>query len=270
MVVCICTAARLCLSGIFKIYRPLLWHMWTCCCVVFVDFPCSVLEDFDCLVASGPVLLALLRQRGRLRCEKTRPPASQHRPCTVFPFQLKSVIRRTKESPNVHPMYREGTARRKMGPIIANKSNSQDRLIEELQGKLGIGRTEQSPRRKRPPDDWLTEGVIVVSNPQRKREEGGAHAAVAKVDWRGAHQEPCRVPVVFPFVLTSGFFCFFFCLLSSLCCPVSILPLDRSPARVSCPPEKNRPPSAVSPSPPKAAYRQGDPSATTSSPSDPS
>lgn len=96
-------------------------------------------------------------------------------------FQLKSVIRRTKETPNVHPMYREGMLRRKMGPIIVNKSNSQDRLIEELQGKLGIGRMELNARRKRNPEDWLTEGVIVVSNPQRKREES-ADTAVAKVD----------------------------------------------------------------------------------------
>lgn len=85
-------------------------------------------------------------------------------------LQLKSVIRRTKETSNVHPMYREGMLRRKMGPIIINKSNSQDRLIEELQGKLGIGRLER--RRKQQPDDWLTEGVIVTSNPQRTREEG--------------------------------------------------------------------------------------------------
>uniref|UniRef100_A0A146W925 Paxillin a n=1 Tax=Fundulus heteroclitus TaxID=8078 RepID=A0A146W925_FUNHE len=84
--------------------------------------------------------------------------------------QLKSVIRRTKETSNVHPMYREALLRRKMGPIIVNKSNSQDRLIEELQGKLGIGRVER--RRKQQPDDWLTEGVIVMSNPQRTREEG--------------------------------------------------------------------------------------------------
>ncbi|KAM7422162.1 hypothetical protein PAMA_010301 [Pampus argenteus] len=83
--------------------------------------------------------------------------------------QLKSVIRRTKETSNVHPMYREGLLRRKMGPVIVNKSNSQDRLIEELQGKLGIGRVER--RRKQQPDNWLTEGVIVMSNPQRPREE---------------------------------------------------------------------------------------------------
>ncbi|KAG9354674.1 hypothetical protein JZ751_001387, partial [Albula glossodonta] len=81
---------------------------------------------------------------------------------------IKSVIRRTKETSNVHPMYREGHHRRKLGPIIFNKSNSQDRLIEELQGKLGIGRHE---RWRKQQDDWLTEGVIVMSKPQRTREE---------------------------------------------------------------------------------------------------
>lgn len=85
-------------------------------------------------------------------------------------LQLKSVIRRTKETTNVHPMFREGLLRRKLGPVIVHKSNSQDRLIEELQGKLGIGRVER--RRKQPLDDWMTEGVIVMSNPQRTREEG--------------------------------------------------------------------------------------------------
>ncbi|XP_021461403.2 paxillin isoform X2 [Oncorhynchus mykiss] len=87
---------------------------------------------------------------------------------------LKSVIRRTKETPNVHPMYREGHPRRgRMGPIIVNKSSSQDRLIEELQGKLGIGRL--ADRRRKQPDDWLTEGVIVMSKPQRFRGDGAAN-----------------------------------------------------------------------------------------------
>ncbi|KAK6313028.1 hypothetical protein J4Q44_G00163750 [Coregonus suidteri] len=87
---------------------------------------------------------------------------------------LKSVIRRTKETPNVHPMNREGHPRRgRMGPIIVNKSSSQDRLIEELQGKLGIGRL--ADRRRKQPDDWLTEGIIVMSKPQRFRGDGAAN-----------------------------------------------------------------------------------------------
>uniref|UniRef100_A0A8C2L3R1 Paxillin n=1 Tax=Cyprinus carpio TaxID=7962 RepID=A0A8C2L3R1_CYPCA len=92
--------------------------------------------------------------------------------------QLKSVIRRTKETSNVHPMFRDGHMRRKMGPLIVNKNNSQDLLIEELQGKLGIGRTER-PRKQ--PADWLTEGVIVCSNPQHLREEGGVSPTVDKI-----------------------------------------------------------------------------------------
>nr|XP_015827505.2 uncharacterized protein pxnb isoform X1 [Nothobranchius furzeri] len=81
---------------------------------------------------------------------------------------IKAVIRRTKEIPNVHPMFRENLLRRKMGPVIVNKNSSQDRLIEELQGKLGIGRSE---RRHKPSDEWLTEGVIVTSKPQRSHHE---------------------------------------------------------------------------------------------------
>ena len=74
-------------------------------------------------------------------------------------------------------MLRDGLLRRKVGPVIVNKSNSQDRLIEELQGKLGIGRAE---RRRKQQDDWLTEGVIVMSKPQRLRMDGAA-AEVEKV-----------------------------------------------------------------------------------------
>nr|XP_005987231.1 PREDICTED: paxillin isoform X2 [Latimeria chalumnae] len=84
--------------------------------------------------------------------------------------QMKSVIKRTKATSNVHPMYREDLPRRKLGPAIFHKTASQDRLIEELHGKLGIGKTEQwNPSC---PEDWLTEGVVVTSKPQRKREMG--------------------------------------------------------------------------------------------------
>ncbi|XP_041855693.1 histone-lysine N-methyltransferase 2D-like isoform X2 [Melanotaenia boesemani] len=82
---------------------------------------------------------------------------------------IKSVIRRTKETPNIHPMYRDGHLRRKMGPMIVNKTSSQDRLIEELQGKLGIARSE---RRRKQSDDWLTDCVVITSKPQRFRPEG--------------------------------------------------------------------------------------------------
>ncbi|XP_063769206.1 paxillin isoform X2 [Pseudophryne corroboree] len=78
--------------------------------------------------------------------------------------QMKSVIKRTKESPNVHPMSRDLSPRRKFGPAIYNKSPSQDRLIEELHGRFGIDKQETC---KTPEDDWLTEGVIITSQPTR-------------------------------------------------------------------------------------------------------
>ncbi|XP_028969829.2 pollen-specific leucine-rich repeat extensin-like protein 3 [Esox lucius] len=68
-------------------------------------------------------------------------------------------------------MYRDGQLRRKLGPVIFTKTGSQDRLIAELQGKLGIERALEH-RRKQQADDWLTEGVVVMSNPQRTREDG--------------------------------------------------------------------------------------------------
>ncbi|KAM9821677.1 uncharacterized protein pxnb isoform X1 [Syngnathus typhle] len=88
---------------------------------------------------------------------------------------IKSVIRRTKETPNVHPMYRDGLLRRKMGPVIVNKNSSQDRLIEELQGKFGIARSE---RRRKQPDEWIMDGFVVTAKPQRFRPDG----AVGEVD----------------------------------------------------------------------------------------
>lgn len=72
----------------------------------------------------------------------------------------------------MHPMYRDGHLRRKMGPFLVNKNSSQDRLIEELQGKLGIARAE---KRRKQPDDWLTEGVVVMSKPQRFRPDGDSN-----------------------------------------------------------------------------------------------
>ncbi|XP_069071142.1 paxillin isoform X1 [Pleurodeles waltl] len=84
--------------------------------------------------------------------------------------QMKTLIKRTKETPNVHPMTRDLSPRRKLGPAIFHKTVSQDRLIEELHGKLGIGKQEHW---KSQDDDWLTEGVIITSRPPKKQREGG-------------------------------------------------------------------------------------------------
>ncbi|XP_062890527.1 paxillin a isoform X2 [Mobula hypostoma] len=83
--------------------------------------------------------------------------------------QMQSVIKRTKHSMNVHPMYHEDLPRRKFGPVIFNKNVTQDRLIAELHGKLGI---EKKEPKSKPVDDWLTEGLVITSKPVRKCEKG--------------------------------------------------------------------------------------------------
>ncbi|XP_071672350.1 paxillin isoform X3 [Patagioenas fasciata] len=85
--------------------------------------------------------------------------------------QIKSLIKRTKETANVHPMYRDLSPRRKLGPAIFHKTESQDRLIEELQDRLGIAQQEQEEWQSQ--DDWLTEGVVITARPQGEEQNGG-------------------------------------------------------------------------------------------------
>lgn len=87
------------------------------------------------------------------------------------PIKIKSVIRQTKETSNVHPMCRDLSPRRKLGPAIFHKTVFQDRLIEELQDRLGISKPEQEEWRSQ--DNWLTEGVIIISRPQKNEQDGG-------------------------------------------------------------------------------------------------
>lgn len=66
-------------------------------------------------------------------------------------------------------MYRDPSPRRKLGPAILHKTESQDRLIEELQDRLGVTKQEQEEREGQ--DDWLTEGV--TARPQGEEQDGG-------------------------------------------------------------------------------------------------
>ncbi|KAM7034241.1 paxillin isoform 3-T3 [Acridotheres tristis] len=84
--------------------------------------------------------------------------------------QIKSLIKRTKETANVHPMSRDLSPRRKLGPAIFHKTESQDHLIEELQDKLGIDTQEQEEWQSQ--GAWLTEGVIVTARPQGEEQSG--------------------------------------------------------------------------------------------------
>ncbi|XP_030316174.1 paxillin isoform X1 [Calypte anna] len=85
--------------------------------------------------------------------------------------QIKSLIKRTKETANVHPMSRDLSPRRKLGPAMFHKTESQDRLVGELQDKLGI--TKQEEEEWKSQDDWLGEGVIITAKPQGKEQNGG-------------------------------------------------------------------------------------------------
>ncbi|KAM6404120.1 paxillin isoform 2-T2 [Rhynochetos jubatus] len=85
--------------------------------------------------------------------------------------QIKSLIKRTKETANVHPMSRDLSPRRKLGPAVFHKTEPQDRLIEELQDRLGIAKQEQEGWESQ--DDWLTEGVVITGRPQGEEQNGG-------------------------------------------------------------------------------------------------
>ncbi|XP_059719058.1 uncharacterized protein LOC132336023 isoform X1 [Haemorhous mexicanus] len=104
--------------------------------------------------------------------------AELHLPCVSKPpierisasGQIKSLIKRTKETANVHPMSRDLSPRRKLGPAIFHKTESQDRMIEELQDRLGIDNQEQEEWQSQ--DAWLTEGVIVTARPRGEEQSG--------------------------------------------------------------------------------------------------
>ncbi|OXB64623.1 hypothetical protein ASZ78_008699 [Callipepla squamata] len=68
-------------------------------------------------------------------------------------------------------MSRDLSPRRKLGPAIFHKTESQDRLIEELQDRLGVAKEEQEELKSQ--DDWLTEGVVITARPQGEEQNGG-------------------------------------------------------------------------------------------------
>ncbi|CAI5797663.1 paxillin isoform X1 [Podarcis lilfordi] len=102
--------------------------------------------------------------------------------------QIKSVIKQTKETSHVHPMCRDLSPRRKLGPAIFHKTVSQDRLIEELQDRLGISKPEQEEWRS--PDNWMTEGVIIISRPQKKEQDGSQQVEKFMSQGKGGNNYP--------------------------------------------------------------------------------
>lgn len=78
-------------------------------------------------------------------------------------------------------MSRDLSPRRKLGPAIFHKTKSQDRLIEELQDRLGVAKQEKEEQKSQ--NGWLTEGVIITARPQGEEQNGGQQ--IEKVESEG-------------------------------------------------------------------------------------
>ncbi|KAM5312191.1 paxillin isoform 1-T1 [Glossophaga mutica] len=88
--------------------------------------------------------------------------------------QIRSVIRRSRETGHAHPMSREPSPRRRLDPATLSRTPSQERLIAELQGRLGIQpeAEEVAGAAGASTEDWMTEGVVITVQPRGRRAEG--------------------------------------------------------------------------------------------------
>nr|XP_045222605.1 paxillin isoform X4 [Macaca fascicularis] len=89
-------------------------------------------------------------------------------------FKIRSVIRRSRETGHAHPMSREPSPRRRLDPATLSRTPSQEQLIAELQGRLGIQPEAEEPAEAAGPSaqDWLTEGIVITVQPRGKRAGG--------------------------------------------------------------------------------------------------
>lgn len=99
-----------------------------------------------------------------------------------LPPQIRSVIRRSRETGHAHPMSREPSPRRRLDPATLSRTPSQERLIAELQGRLGIQpeAEEAAGAAGASAEDWLTEGVIITVQPRGRRAGGQLVEKVAR------------------------------------------------------------------------------------------
>nr|XP_033692931.1 paxillin isoform X2 [Tursiops truncatus] len=88
--------------------------------------------------------------------------------------QIRSMIRRSRETGHAHPMSREPSPRRRLDPATLSRTPSQERLIAELQGRLGIQPEveEAEGAAGASAQDWLTEGVVITVQPCGRRARG--------------------------------------------------------------------------------------------------
>lgn len=71
-------------------------------------------------------------------------------------------------------MSREPSPRRRLDPATLSRTPSQERLIAELQGRLGIRpeAEETAGATGASAEDWLTEGVVITVQPRGRRAGG--------------------------------------------------------------------------------------------------
>ncbi|XP_058512893.1 paxillin isoform X6 [Ochotona princeps] len=121
---------------------------------------------------AGAASEARKEQPERPRAMVTDTPNAMERISTSS--QIRSVIRRSRDTGHAHPMSREPSPRRRLDPATLSRTPSQERLIAELQGRLGIQpeAEEAAGAAGAPTQDWLTEGVVITVQP-RGRQAGG-------------------------------------------------------------------------------------------------
>lgn len=76
-------------------------------------------------------------------------------------------------------MSREPSPRRRLDPATLSRTPSQERLIAELQGRLGI-QPEEEEAVGASAEDWLTEGVVITVQPCGRRAGGQLVEKVAR------------------------------------------------------------------------------------------
>ncbi|XP_058896491.1 paxillin isoform X5 [Kogia breviceps] len=101
-------------------------------------------------------------------------PNTTERISTSGQAGIRSMIRRSRETGHAHPMSREPSPRRQLDPATLSRTPSQERLIAELQGRLGIQPEveEAEGASGASAEDWLTEGVVITVQPCGRRARG--------------------------------------------------------------------------------------------------
>lgn len=90
-------------------------------------------------------------------------------------------------------MSREPSPRRRLDPATLSRTPSQERLVAELQGRLGI-QPEAEAAAEASAQDWLTEGIVITVQPRGRRRAGGQLVEKVASRRRGLGSGLCRSP----------------------------------------------------------------------------